>query len=271
MWTRIFSGAVLLPLLIYLIIRGGMPMSIAVLIVSTIGLFEFYRALSGKIKPVHYFGFAADIIYFVVAHSTSLTFDILGGVTACLMFITFAYMVLAHKKCDPKDVIITFFGFFYVCFTLSHIYLVRNYTYGNIFIFMIFISAYACDTGAYFSGMLFGKHKLIPDLSPKKTVEGAVGGVLCTVVLSALFGVIVSFFFDVDILITPICIIIGFFGAIMSQIGDLTASAFKRMVGIKDYGNLIPGHGGIIDRFDSVIVTAPAVYYTMVILLNLFG
>ena len=115
---------------------------------------------------------------------------------------------------------------------------------------------------AYFSGYLLGKHKLCPHISPKKTIEGSVGGVIGSVVLSGLFG----YFFMDDVLVH--CMIIGVLGGIISQFGDLTASVFKRKMGIKDYGNLIPGHGGILDRFDSVLFTGPMVYYYIVLVMG---
>ena len=100
-----------------------------------------------------------------------------------------------------------------------------------------------------------GKHKLCPNLSPKKTIEGAIGGVLGALVLGIIFGLIFK------IQVFPHVILMSIIGSVMAQLGDLTASAFKRKMGIKDYGNLIPGHGGILDRFDSVLFAAPAVYY----------
>jgi phosphatidate cytidylyltransferase len=114
---------------------------------------------------------------------------------------------------------------------------------------------------AYFTGLLLGRHKLAPKISPKKTIEGAVGGVAGSVLLCGLFG-----YFAVPPLLTH-CIALGVLGGVVSQLGDLTASIFKRKMGIKDYGNLIPGHGGVLDRFDSVLFTAPAVYYYIVIVL----
>ena len=137
------------------------------------------------------------------------------------------------------------------------------------FVWLIFISAFGCDTGAYFTGMLFGKHKLIPSLSPKKTIEGAIGGVVVGTLLAVLFGLSVETMFQLDEVNTVLlCFVTGIVGSILSQIGDLAASAIKRTVGIKDYGTLIPGHGGVLDRFDSVMFTAPAVYYIMLFLIE---
>ena len=269
MKTRIISGVVLLPLLIFLIVYGGLPLHIAILIVSFIGLYEFYKALSGKILPVHFFGFAACLVFELFPATIVSKANLFNGFTALFMLCLLFYMVIFHKKCNDKDVFITFFGFYYVSFLLTHIYLVRNYTYGNIFVWLSFIAAFVCDTGAYFTGMFMGKHKLIPDLSPKKTIEGAVGGVVWATAAAVVFGILAEKYFTLDQAATvPICAIIGVFGSIMSQIGDLAASSFKRMVGIKDYGNLIPGHGGILDRFDSVLITAPVVYYVMTALIK---
>ena len=120
---------------------------------------------------------------------------------------------------------------------------------------LIFISAWMTDWFAYAFGSKLGKHKLCPTISPKKTIEGAVGGTVGSVLLCFLFG----YFFAPQYLTH--CMVMGLGGAIISQFGDLTASIFKRRMGIKDYGNLIPGHGGIMDRFDSILFTAPLVYY----------
>ena len=124
-------------------------------------------------------------------------------------------------------------------------------------IWLVFLSAFGTDIMAYFTGMAIGKHKLCPNLSPKKSVEGAVGGVVGSIVFCGLFGWLV-----IPDMLTE-CLIIGALGSVVAQLGDLSASAFKRQMGIKDYGNLIPGHGGILDRFDSVMFTAPLVYYAI--------
>ena len=159
------------------------------------------------------------------------------------------------------DATATITGIFYVVFFSYHVVLVdQTGEYSNL-IWLIILSAFGTDIMAYFTGVLIGKHKLCPKISPKKTIEGSIGGILGSVLLCGLFG---YFFFD-RILIH--CIIIGVLGGVISQFGDLTASIFKRKMGIKDYGNLIPGHGGILDRFDSVLFTAPMVYYYIMLVL----
>lgn len=150
---------------------------------------------------------------------------------------------------------------------LSCIYLTRNLPKGIFFIWLIFICSWISDTCAYCVGMLFGKHKLSPILSPKKSIEGAVGGVLG----AAIIGGIYVYCLGNHIMKISCPFLIGFFicavGSVISQIGDLAASAIKRDYAIKDYGRLIPGHGGILDRFDSVIFTAPVIYIMSVLFL----
>ena len=130
-------------------------------------------------------------------------------------------------------------------------------------IFAALISAFLTDTGAYFSGYFFGKHKLIPEVSPKKTVEGAIGAVF------AAMGATVIFAYCIDVFIESITVnyivlaVYAFVGSICAMFGDLVASLIKRSFGVKDFGNLIPGHGGILDRFDSVLFVAPLMYYFM--------
>ena len=139
-------------------------------------------------------------------------------------------------------------------------------------VWLVLLSAFCTDIFAYFTGVFLGKHKLCPNLSPKKTIEGAIGGTVGSIVCCGLFGKflipVVSGVYSAAMPdMTVHCLIIGFIGAIMAQCGDLTASAYKRKMGIKDYGTLIPGHGGIMDRFDSVLFTAPVVYYYIVLVL----
>jgi len=148
----------------------------------------------------------------------------------------------------------TLLGIFYCVFFPFHIVLIDRSEY-SILIWLVFLAAFGTDIMAYFVGMAIGRHKLCPKLSPKKSKEGAVGGVLGSVLFCGIFA-----YFVIPDMIAE-CMIISVVGSIVAQFGDLSASAFKRQMGIKDYGNLIPGHGGILDRFDSVYFTAPMIYY----------
>ena len=135
-------------------------------------------------------------------------------------------------------------------------------------VWLIFISSWICDTCAYLAGMAFGKHKLAPVLSPKKSVEGAIGGVVGSAAVGALFGwLFLDKLFVGQNMVWVIALICGV-GAVISQVGDLAASGIKRNHEIKDYGKLIPGHGGIMDRVDSVLFTAPIIYYLAILLIQ---
>lgn len=148
--------------------------------------------------------------------------------------------------------------FYVVCGFLSIIGL-RYTDFGNNLFLLVFIGAWATDTGAYFVGVIFGKHKLIPSVSPKKTIEGALGGILGCVIGYLIFGICVEHFYGREAnYIALACTAV--FVAVISQIGDLIASYIKREQGIKDYGVVLPGHGGIMDRFDSIIAVAPVIF-----------
>ena len=128
---------------------------------------------------------------------------------------------------------------------------------------MVYVSSWGSDTCAYAVGRLFGRHKLAPNLSPKKSVEGSVGGIIGSALIGVIFGLIMSNFTGKSENLIIIFAVIGGLGSVISQIGDLAASGIKRNYDIKDYGHLIPGHGGILDRFDSMIFTAPAVFFAI--------
>ena len=179
--------------------------------------------------------------------------------------------VLTFPKYHAQQVMSAGFSFLYCPVLLSYIYMTRNLTQGIFLVWLIFSASWGCDTCAYAVGKLLGKHKLAPVLSPKKSIEGAVGGVAGAALIGFLYAwglqkAGVTAISDDAIWAFPL---ISGVGAVLSQLGDLAASGIKRDHNIKDYGRLIPGHGGIMDRFDSVIVTAPLIYYLCIILLEL--
>ena len=269
MLTRIISGVVLLPILIVIVAYGGLPLKISLICAAMIGLHEFYRAFSKENKPVYIAGYIFGFIYLVFMDTIINASNVFNIFVSAFMVVILSCTVIFHHKINVEDALAACFGLFYVCFLMSHIWLIRDFTYGAYFIWLVFISAFGCDTGAYFTGRFLGKHKLCVDLSPKKTVEGAIGGVITAVIISVIYGIIIERYFVFEGVNTIlVCTLTGFIGSILSQLGDLAASAVKRYKGIKDYGNLIPGHGGILDRFDSVLFTSPVVYYVMFFLIE---
>ena len=261
MRTRIISGIVMVPVVVILFLLGGNFLKGALLIASLIGMNEFYKAFSKENKPIHFVGYIFAVIYYLFMERINGNGTLFSMFVAAFLLVILSLQVKFHKTVCVTTLITVFFGMFYVALMLSYLYLIRSFEYGKFIVWLPIIAAWGCDTGAYFTGCAFGKRKLIPDLSPKKTVEGAVGGVLIATILAFLFAVITEKYVSFDgYNFRILCVLAGFFGSIFSQFGDLSASAIKRYTGIKDYGKLIPGHGGILDRFDSVLFTAPAVY-----------
>ena len=267
MLVRIISSLVLFPILFALVYYGGLPLKIGTIFVSVIGMYEFYKAICKKIMPIHYLGVIFALIYLLVLDT--VFFQISDLIVGIFLLLSLIFMVFNYKNISIFDVALTFFG---VCY-IPLIYLIRGFEYGNYTVWLPFICAWACDTGAYFIGITLGKHKLTPELSPKKTIEGAIGGVVFSAVFCGIYGIFIAsreveieHIFNNNTVTIISFVLLGIIGAIFAQFGDLTASATKRRFNIKDYGKLIPGHGGILDRFDSVIFTAGICYVLLKII-----
>lgn len=266
MAKRIISSVIGFPVLVVIIMIGGWTLQLSLLVLAIIGMGEVYQAVTKKRALVHYIGFVFTIAYYLMLQNLagSNLLILFSMMIICLLIVS----VVFHETVNVLDCSVTVMGFFYVAFLLSFIFLVRADRYGSFFVWLIFIAAWGSDTFAYFTGITIGKHKLTPKLSPKKTVEGSLGGVIGATLIAVVYGLIYSHFVPVeDLNITLFCAVTGLVGSLFSQLGDLAASAIKRYTGVKDYGKIIPGHGGIMDRFDSILFTAPGVYMVMLILL----
>ncbi|WP_317854535.1 phosphatidate cytidylyltransferase [Chakrabartyella piscis] len=269
MKTRVISALILAPILIVLVAMGGLPLKISIMILGMVGMREFYQAFSKGNNGLHTISYLFALFYGVFMEQVINGDNYFNIFVAVFLVVLLVYTVICHDKTNAVEGMSGFFGFFYVFFLLSHIYLIREFMYGKYLVWLVFSTAFGTDTGAYFVGIKFGKHKLIPSLSPKKTVEGAIGGIVTATILALIYGTLIDGFFVFDgVDVVLLCGLTGFFGSFLAQIGDLAASAMKRMAGIKDFGKLIPGHGGVLDRFDSVILTAPALYYIMLFLIE---
>lgn len=247
--------------LVFLIYFGGYPLMAGVFFVAIVGIRELYKGFNAEgVHPSFAIGYVMVVALFVLnlifpnQHEYIIAW-LVAGVMASSLYL---FNITKRKTIDG---LATMLGLIYVAFFSFHVVLVDQTGKYSILIWLVFLAAFGTDICAYFTGVFLGKHKLCPNLSPKKTIEGAVGGVIGSVIVSGLFG----YFFAPDLTIH--CLILGFIASIFSMLGDLTASAYKREMGIKDYGKLIPGHGGIMDRFDSVLYTAPVVYYYILFVL----
>ena len=281
--TRLISGIVLVAIALLAFIFGGEILLGISVFISIAGYLELCRAVGVKEKDkkinaleiVGIIGILAyyAVLYFFPAVEEGNAAMSMGNVLYAVIPVIGVFMLsmLLYVVCFPKyrseQIMANVFNFLYAPVMLSFIYLTREQEAGKYIVWLILISSWGCDTCAYVVGMLIGKKKIFPVLSPKKSLEGCIGGVVGAGLIAALYAIfaVENVFPDkrVTIVITVICMV----GAVMSQVGDLAASAIKRNHEIKDYGKLIPGHGGILDRFDSVIVTAPMIYFLTVLFL----
>lgn len=255
---RFISSVVLVVVTLFTVIMGGPILAILSTVIGVIGMYELYRIQGIEKKTLGVIGYVGAIVYYILIFTDNKEY-LTMLVFAMLAFFMAEY-VFTFPKYHANQVMLSFFGFFYVAILLSYIYQTRTLDHGVFIVWLAFISSWICDTCAYCVGVKFGKHKMAPILSPKKSIEGAIGGLLGSGIVGYIYGYcIVRFSSDAidPIVFAIICMV----GALISMVGDLAASGIKRDYNVKDYGIVIPGHGGILDRFDSLIFTAPIIYY----------
>ena len=262
--TRLISGIVLVLIALVTVGSGGMILFATTVAISMIGLFELYRVMKIQKNVIGVMGYLTVVSYYGLLWFHGEQYMMLMSI-AFLMILMTIY-VFTFPKYKTEEVTVAFFGVFYVAVMLSYLYQVRVMADGKYLVWLIFLSSWGCDTCAYCVGMLIGRHKLAPVLSPKKSIEGAVGGVAGAALLGFLyatvFGASMAEVQNPQVACALACAI----AAVISQIGDLAASAITRNHQVKDYGHLIPGHGGILDRFDSMLFTAPAIFFAVTFL-----
>lgn len=255
-----------IPLVIAVIVLGNPYLKYTIMVASLIGLFEFYRVVRKRYQPMAILGYGATIIMYIAFEQVTSYYWVF---VTLFMIISLTVMVVRYPKYALEDVALTLFPVFYVSLLFSFMILVREITNGSFWIWLIALSAWGSDTCAYFAGITMGKHKLAPSLSPKKTIEGSIGGILGAGALGYLYTMIFTMFAMPElrayILVIVITVMIA---AAISQVGDLAASAIKRFFEQKDYGHILPGHGGILDRCDSFIFVAPLIYIVALLVQN---
>ena len=269
MKTRAKSALLMAPLLI-VVFLGGYFLIAGVILLTLYALKEFAEAFGEKKPATWVFWVSTAILYIGYLIPTVHSYIILPWVFVSII-LCFISMFSMEKR-DLMQGFTTFVGVFYIIFLAFHIVLVDEsfknpfhisehiaFSGFSTYVWIIVLSAFGTDIFAYFVGMAIGSHKLCPSISPKKTVEGAIGGILGSVLLCGLFGL---FFLPLG---TSNCILIGVIGGVTSPIGDLSASVMKRKMDIKDWSSLIPGHGGVLDRIDSMLFTAPTVFYILML------
>lgn len=269
MLTRIITSIAALVVFFAVIFAGVIPLQIAIGAVILVMLYEVYGAVT-KSRGLKTAGYISALILMV-----GIYYEMRGGgnvlnITIPLVLMLFmVFMIFLHGKIHYREVFSVAVMTVYVVLFMSFIPQLRMEK-GLGCMGLIFVIAWGSDTSAYFCGTFLGKHKLIPHVSPKKTIEGSAGAVICTALLCVLYCFIWSAAFGASEAAHRsymMFAVLGALGSAVSQLGDLAASAIKRDSQIKDYGKIFPGHGGFMDRFDSVLFITPLVYFFTITLL----
>lgn len=259
---RITSGLIGFPIVAAVLIFGNIVLiDVMFAIIAIMALHEYFHSFkeNEKVKPVAWLGYIAcaliAVIHFI---PTENLIHIVATLIPLCILILFSQVIFSNMKTNIKDIAITFFGICYIPLFLMFVPILMGMENGKILVWYILFTAWGTDIFAFFVGRAIGKHKF-SQISPNKTIEGCIGGTLGGIVLSLLYTLIINSIWDLQISYLAIGIIATIL-SIIGQIGDLSASAIKRYVGIKDFSNLIPGHGGMLDRIDSIIFIAPFAY-----------
>lgn len=256
---RVLAALLFLPVF-YLVVSSSsaVPFFIVAAIACVLGQLEFYRMCdAGGLVPLRVTGVVAGLVLLSV-------FQAGRGDAAVLPLMTAIFLALSTIRLfadrDTRgallEIAVTFAGVVYVAWLLGHLILLRGMEQGGYLIFLLFMTTWAGDTGAYYAGRNFGRNKLYEKISPKKTWEGAVGGLLASI-----GAVVLAKYWFMPELSAGQCVMLGCLLGVSGQIGDLVESLIKRSLSVKDSGSIIPGHGGILDRVDSLLFSGPVLYY----------
>ena len=257
---RITSGLLGFPVVLLILIFGNrIVVSVALAIIALLAMNEYFNAISKVAKPVKWIGYLSclSIAIIPIIPKEYISTIIIAGIPTILL-ILFTQIIVTEMKTTFKDISFTFLGIFYIVFFMLFVALIDGMENGKILIWYEIIAAWGTDIFAFFIGMKFGKHKF-SKISPKKSIEGCIAGIVGAIILMLIYTYIINTFLGMDYSYLSI-LGIGLILSVISQIGDFAASSIKRYVDIKDFSNLIPGHGGMLDRIDSLIFIAPFAY-----------
>lgn len=279
MLTRIITGIVAIGLFIPVcVFSNTVVFPIVIGILCLFGVYEMSKCLGFDKKflitiPMYIFALGLPILRYFTGRNTPFLACTVIAFFGVLIYVL-AYVMFKKNTIKLTEILTFYAVFVYIVGCFSSMVIIRysdsNLGIGNSeiegkYVYLLaFLGAWVCDTFAYFVGKFLGKHKLIPEISPKKTIEGSIGGIVFTIGGFALYGLILNTAFGQSFSYLKLCLL-GLLLSIVSQIGDLIASSIKRQYEIKDYGKLFPGHGGVLDRFDSVMLTAPTLYFMSIV------
>lgn len=257
---RIMSGLLGFPLVVIIFIIGNrFVVDIAMTIIAILAMDEYFNAISKVAKPVKWIGYVS-CLSIACLHIIPEEYLTIAGIIAIplLFLILFLHVIISEMKTNFKDIAYTLVGILYVVLLTGFLAQINGRENGNILVWYAIFAAWGTDIFAYFIGKHFGKHKF-SKVSPKKSIEGCIGGTIGGVAIMLIYTYVSNTFWGMEYSYLAIGII-GIILSIIGQIGDFAASSIKRYVDIKDYSNLIPGHGGMLDRIDSLIFLAPFAY-----------
>lgn len=265
-FKRIATIVLGLPIVvIFLVFANKYMVDVLFAIVAIISMYEYFKAFKEKANPVKWIGYVfAMIIAFIHIIPIEYMLPIAIIAIPTIIIILFLHIIITNMKITLNDIMITFFGMCYITLFTIFIPMVKGMQNGSILIWYIFIASWGTDTFAYLIGKRFGKHKF-SKVSPNKSIEGCISGLIGAIILCLIYTYIANTYLSMNISYTFV-LILSTILSILSQIGDFSASCIKRYVGIKDYGNLLPGHGGMLDRIDSVIFIAPFAYFLLTLI-----
>jgi len=269
MFKRTATVVVGLPILILLVYLGGLAITLLCATISILGQRELYVALSKKDKPIHAVGYGFSLVYFSILFFYGMGYPQVITLTVYIIIMQ-ACMVLFFSKLELRDCIGVVYGCIYIPFLLAFIIGLRGLELGQFYVWLIFTSAFGCDTFAYLTGSAIGRHKLTGTPSPSKTWEGLFGGIVGAAFIGCMYGLFATRVFPDQFMGNGFIVqaaAVSAITAVFCVVGDMSASAIKRQTGIKDFGNIFPGHGGVLDRIDSIVIAAPVVYLIMAVIL----
>lgn len=265
---RVISGLIGFPIVALVLIFGNqIVIDIAFAIIAAMSFHEYSHAfkVSDKAKPLTWLGYLACVtIALIHVFPREYLMLIIGAVVPIAILLCFAQILITKMKTTIIDAAVTLFGICYIVIFLVFMPIIRTAENGVFLIWYVMFASWGTDIFAYVCGKLIGKHKF-SKISPNKTIEGCVGGTVGAVIMILIYTVIINNLCGMNInyiLVATIGIILS----LLSQMGDFAASSIKRFTGIKDYSNLIPGHGGMLDRIDSIIFIAPFAYFLLVLI-----
>ncbi len=256
---RVFTALVGLPILALLIFYSEpFLFFLALLITALIGQNEFYHLQESEgVRLQKFFGLLMGAL--LLAGFYTGDGEMVSGILVLFILLAMVFRTFSGRDVGQavREISVTCFGLFYVPYLFGYLLLLRGIPSGRSWVFFLFLTVWAGDTGAYYIGTRYGKRKLFPKVSPKKTLEGSAGGLLCSLAAGGVGKIVFSL--PVEGLVTAVLLGAGL--GLIGQIGDLAESILKRSSGLKDSGVLFPGHGGVLDRFDSILFAGPALYY----------